>query len=365
MTTLFENPAFQEHLAARGNRQQVMIGYSDSNKDGGYLASNWGLYKAQAALSEAVPDSRRRAGAISRARREYRARRWPGQPLDPVAAATFDARAYQNDGAGRSDRLPLCNPAIARRHLHQVLNAVILATGAPPTTDIRAEWLSAMDSVADTGRTAYRAFVYETPGFLEYWQQATPIDELSALPISSRPARRRQGGFSGLRAIPWVFSWIQSRAIIPSWYGVGTAFETFAEQPGGLALLQAMYASWPFFKTLIENVELDIAKADMGIAQHYAALVSDEAIRTTIFTRLREEHERACRMVCQITEQTDLLQKSPVMQRSIDRRNPYVDPLNFIQVALLRTLRAMPPDAPDYERRWPLYCQRSTGSRRA
>jgi phosphoenolpyruvate carboxylase len=243
------------------------------------------------------------------------------------------------------------NPAIARRHLHQVLNAMLLALGAPPGSHVPPAWREAMEVISTSGREAYRQFVYETPGFLEYWQQATPIDELSSLSISSRPARRRTGGFAGLRAIPWVFSWMQSRAIIPSWYGVGLAFETFCQQAArNLALLRRMYRDWLFFNTLIENVQLDLAKADMGIAALYASLVQDDHVRTGVFSSLQAEHARACQMICHITEQETLLENSPVMQRSIERRNPYVDPLNFIQVDLLRLLRQAQPDTPAYDR---------------
>lgn len=349
LTTLFGNGAYRKHLEARGNRQQVMIGYSDSNKDGGYLASNWGLYKAQRQLAELCKANgislelfHGRGGSIGRG----------GGPANRAIlsqpASSIQGRIKMTE-QGEVIAYRYGNPAIARRHLHQVINAVILATGAPPETSIQPEWSEAMETLAETGRKAYRAFVYETPGFLEYWQQATPIDELSSLAISSRPAKRRQGGFAGLRAIPWVFSWVQSRAIIPSWYGVGSAFESFCERPDGIELLQSMFVSWPFFKALIENVQLDIAKADMGIARQYAGLVSDEAVREKIFEGMQAEHERACRMVCRITGQTELLEKTPVMQKSIERRNPYVDPLNFIQVALLRKLRSMSPGWPDYE----------------
>jgi phosphoenolpyruvate carboxylase len=242
------------------------------------------------------------------------------------------------------------NPEIGRRHLHQVMHALLLVMGAPPELEIRPEWRAAMDTLADSGRKAYRAFVYENADFLDYWQQATPIDELASLPISSRPAKRRKGGFGGLRAIPWVFSWVQSRAIIPSWYGVGHAIQSYCESnPNGLATLQEMYARWSFFNALVENVQLDLAKADMGIAQLYASLVNNPQLRDTIFTAMKTEHARACQQICQITGQTELLSNSPTMQRSIERRNPYVDPLNFIQVALLRELRQLEPDTPAYE----------------
>jgi phosphoenolpyruvate carboxylase len=230
------------------------------------------------------------------------------------------------------------------------MNAVLLAAGDPRETEHNSQWHAAMETLSETGRVAYRKFVYETPGFLEYWQAATPIDELSSLPISSRPAKRRAGGFGGLRAIPWVFSWTQSRALIPSWYGVGHAFATFVnEAPSNLDMLKTMFREWLFFRTLIENVQLDLAKADMGIAELYASLVKEKDIRDEIFPQMKAEHERACEMICKITDQKQLLSKSPIMQRSIERRNPYVDPLNFIQVALLRNLRESQPDTPEHE----------------
>jgi len=239
--------------------------------------------------------------------------------------------------------------------------------GAPPEREVRPVWRTTMDDLAERGRKAFRAFVYEDPTFIEYWQQATPINELADLPISSRPARRRSGGsFSDVRAIPWMFSWMQSRAILPSWYGVGilpswygvgTALAGYCEaNPEGMATLRTMYKEWPFFKALIENAQLDIAKADMGIAQLYSGLVSDQALATRIFDQMQAEHTLATRLVCDVLEQHTLLEKSSVMQRSIERRNPYVDPLNFIQVDLLNRLRATAPnrlratapDSPDY-----------------
>jgi phosphoenolpyruvate carboxylase len=348
LTTLFANPAFREHVRARGDRQQVMIGYSDSNKDGGYLASNWGLYKAQRIIAEvcrahgiSLELFHGRGGSIGRG----------GGPANRAILsqppASMHGRIKMTE-QGEVIAYRYSNPGIARRHLHQVLHATLLAVGAPPKTEIHDEWLTALETLSESGRQAYRTFVYDSPNFLEYWQQATPIDELSTLPISSRPARRRQGGFNGLRAIPWVFSWIQSRAIIPSWYGVGHAFETFAAQPGGLEQLQTMYREWPFFNALVENVQLDIAKADMGIAARYAALVKNADLREAIFSQMRAEHARAEQMVCQITGQTHLLDKSPVMKRSIERRNPYVDPLNFIQVELISRLRNMSAEDENY-----------------
>ena len=351
LRALFEHALYRQHLAQRGNRQQVMLGYSDSSKDGGYLASNWSLYTAQERLAQTCQEYgirlelfHGRGGSIGRG----------GGPTNrAILSAPVGARHghIKMTEQGEVIAYRYSNPQIARRHLHQVLHAVLLALGTPPSSDTKPAWREAMEFVAASGCAAYRQLVYDTPGFLEYWQQATPIDELSSLSISSRPARRRTGGFAGLRAIPWVFSWTQSRALIPSWYGMGYAFETFCQQaPGHLALLRSMYRDWLFFTALIENVQLDLAKADMGIAELYAALVTDDRVRTAIFPRLQAEHTRACQMICQVTEQKTLLENSPVMQRSIEHRNPYVDPLNFIQVDLLRLLRQTPPNTPEYDR---------------
>ncbi len=238
------------------------------------------------------------------------------------------------------------NPDIARRHLHQVMHALLLAVGAPVITDVQPDWRAAMETLADLGQKAYQTFIYETPGFLEYWQQATPINELAKMPIGSRPAKRGAGGFAQIRAIPWVFSWMQSRAIIPSWYGVGHAFEGYCHDcddpsSSGLATLRAMYAAWPFFQALVENAQLDLAKTDMEIAGIYSSLVADDAL-CAFYDEIVAEHARACNWICRITGQDELLDNSPVLQRSIERRNPYVDPLNFIQVNLLEELRALP-----------------------
>jgi phosphoenolpyruvate carboxylase len=231
------------------------------------------------------------------------------------------------------------------------MHAVLLAMGAPNPQPVKPAWRAAIEFLSKAGEQSYRQFVYETPGFLDYWQQGTPINELANLPISSRPAKRSaQGGFETVRAIPWVFSWMQSRAIIPSWYGVGYALATYcADKPDNLDTLRQMYKEWPFFNALIENVQFDLAKADMGIAALYAALVSDADLREKIFGGMKSEYLLACRLVCDVIGQPALLDNSPVMKRSIERRNPYVDPLNFIQVELLKRLRTLDPESPEYK----------------
>lgn len=355
MKVLFKNEAYWQHLEARGKRrgrhQQIMIGYSDSSKDGGYLASNWHLYRAQQILTETCEAHgvslqlfHGRGGSIGRG----------GGPTNrailsqPPSSLKGGIKITEQ---GEVIAYRYTNPEIGRRHLQQIMHAVLLALGTPQVTetDVKPEWREAMETLAESGRKAYRAFVYETDGFLDYWYQATPINELARLPISSRPAKRSsQGGFGSIRAIPWVFSWMQSRAIVPSWFGVGSALEQF-ERARGLDLLRTMYHEWPFFHALIENVQLDVAKADMGIAELYASLVTDERIRSAIFGQIRAEHERTCRTLSAVLGQAELLDNSPVIKRSIERRNPYVDPLNFIQVALLHDLRRLQPDTPEHE----------------
>jgi phosphoenolpyruvate carboxylase len=327
-----------------------MLGYSDSNKDGGYLASNWSLYRAQRQLAEVCTTHgltlelfHGRGGSIGRG----------GGPANRSILAqppgSFSGRMKITE-QGEVIAYRYSNPEIARRHLHQVMSATLISLGAQGQ-EPEPKWIAAMDSLSASGVEAFRDLVYETPGFLTYWEQATPINELSRLPIGSRPARRSRGGFDTVRAIPWMFSWMQSRAIIPSWYGLGTAVEAFrAAHTDGLALLERMYHEWRFFAALIENAELDLAKADMGIAALYAALVHENEIRDEVFARIRAEHARSTAAICAITGEHYLLERSPVMKLSIDRRNPYVDPLNFIQAALLRRLRALPPGTPEHDR---------------
>lgn len=343
MAVLFDTPVYARYLQGRGNRQQIMLGYSDSNKDGGYFASNWHLYQAQRSLAALCEERdvllelfHGRGGSIGRG----------GGPTNrailaqPHAAMRGPMKITEQ---GEVIAYRYSNAAIARRHLHQVVHAALLAAGDQTAVDVLPAWEAAMTLLSEQGRQAYRGMVYETPGFLEYWQQATPISQLSRLAIASRPVKRSaQGGFGAIRAIPWVFSWMQSRAIIPSWYGIGTALAAFCDgslECGGLSELQAMYREWPFFTALVDNVELDLAKADMGIAARYAELVTDEALRARIFGAIQAEHKRACTHINAIVGQSQLLEHSPVILHSIERRNPYVDPLNFIQVALLRSLR--------------------------
>ncbi len=350
MEVLFQTPIYMEHLIKRKKRQQIMIGYSDSGKDGGYIASNWHLYGAQQALTDmcakygmSLELFHGRGGSIGRGGGPTN-RAILSQPPDSLKGGI----KITEQGEVISYRYN--NKEIARRHLHQVMNAVILALGNASEFQLRPEWSKAMDQLSFFGQKAFRNFVYESEGFIEFWQQATPINELSQLRISSRPSKRGgKGGFAAMRAIPWVFGWMQNRAIITSWYGVGYAFETYCEKTkGGLENLRGMYKDWLFFRALIENCQLDVAKADMGITELYASLVDNKDLSDDMFKRIHDEHERTKKYICEITEQTDILSNSPGLKKSIDSRNPYIDPLNFLQVEMLRELRQMNPETRDY-----------------
>lgn len=340
MATLFENEAYRRHLDARGRRQQIMIGYSDSNKDGGYLRANWMLFLAQRTLARLCDQYNvkltlfhGRGGTLGRgggpANRAILA-----QPPESVRGRV----KLTEQGEVISTRYS--NMALARRHLEQLVNAVLLTAGKRPQYDQEEVWAQRMDALSDSAFKKYRSLV-TMPGFLTYFHEATPIDHIGALNIGSRPARRKATqDISDLRAIPWVFAWTQSRVSLPSWYGVGTALAQWCNDGQDLRKLdelREMYRSWPLFCTVMDNVQSGLAKADMAIASLYAGL-TDEVTRQRVFTDILDEFNRTERLVLLVAEATQLLEKEPVMQRSIKVRNPYVDPMNYIQVALLHKL---------------------------
>lgn len=353
MKVLFDNPQYREHLEIRKKRQQIMLGYSDSGKDGGYISSNWNLYIAQQNLAEMCDKEgvllelfHGRGGSIGRG----------GGPTNQAILsqppASLKSGRIKITEQGEVIAYRYSNLEIARRHLQQVLNATLIAVGAPEHAEVRPEWRETMEFLAQTGFKAFRKFVYETPGFIEFWNQYTPIDALAKLPIGSRPAKRtKDGGFQSIRAIPWVFSWMQCRALIPSWYSIGHALESYCQQnPDGLATLRTMYKEWSFFHALVDNAQLDLAKADMGIAEQYTTLVANDELRAQIFNEIQSEHARACDMIKAIVEEEAILDSMPIIQTSIERRNPYIDPLNFIQVALLRDFRTLEDGTEAYEK---------------
>lgn len=329
----------------------VMIGYSDSNKDAGYLSANWELYQAQERLAQVCRSHEivltlfhGRGGTVARG----------GGPVGRIimgqAPGSVDGRLRVTEqGEVIDDRYG--NPAIARRHLEQVTHAVLLAGARGQKAERAPEpaWRETMDQLSEIAYRAYRHFIYETPALLEYWQQATPIREISQLRIGSRPARRRSDDpFGSLRAIPWGFSWMQSRHGLPGWYGLGDALEGYATDESRLRRLQTMYHEWPFFRGLIDNSQMALGKADMSIAGLYASLVEDMAVRQQVFGQILGAYQRTSQSVLQVTGQPAILAQAKTLKHSIDRRNPYVDPLNFVQVDLLRRLRSLPdPNAPE------------------
>jgi phosphoenolpyruvate carboxylase len=321
-----------------------MVGYSDSNKDAGYLAANWELYQAQERLAEVCRQHgvtltlfHGRGGTVARG----------GGPANRAVlaqpAGTVGGRLRLTEQGEVIDER-YGHPAIARRHLEQMVHAVLLASAPDYAAKNTPQplWRGIMDELSATAYHTYHRFIYESPETLLYWQQATPIGEIGQLRIGSRPARRQSGDpLAGLRAIPWVFSWMQSRHGLPGWYGVGTALAAYATTDERLQELRTMYRDWPFFRGVIDGAQMALGKADMGIAHLYAGLVTDAAVRERVFGEILAAYERTERWILRVTGQLAILDNAATLKHSIQRRNPYVDPLNFIQVSLLRRLRAL------------------------
>lgn len=341
MAELFTLKAYREHLVSCQRSQTVMIGYSDSNKDGGYLAANWALYQAQENLAQVCREHgvrltlfHGRGGTVARG----------GGPANRAIRAqppgTINGR-FRLTEQGEVIAARYLNPELAHRHLEQVANAVLLAS-VPAGADVPVaqKWRQALDEMAAASLSAYRQLVFENPDFLTYWQAATPLDEIKRLHIGSRPASRggKTDAVASLRAIPWVFSWMQSRYNLPGWYGLGTGLNSW----GDWEELSLMYREWPFFRSVIDNAAMSLVKADMGIAALYATLVPDRELADSVFALIRAEYERTRQAILAITGEAELLDGDPVIQRAVRLRNPYIDPLNYIQVETLRRLRALP-----------------------
>ena len=353
MRELFALPVYAAHLEAWGRRQQVMLGYSDSNKDGGFVTASWELYQAQRALAQACREAgvelllfHGRGGAIGRGGGPTN-RAILGQP-----PGTLRGRLRLTE-QGEVAFARYSHPDIAHRHLEQTVNAVIRASvrdAGGAGTEVRAEWTGAMDRMSAAAQEAYRRLVYDDPQFVDYFRQATPIDEVAHLRIGSRPARRQGGDrIQELRAIPWVFSWTQSRHGLPGWFGLGSALESERAREGGRgqARLAAMYREWPFFRSLVDNAQISLGKSDLAVARLYDGLAAPPELRARIFARIAEEWRRTEDGILAVTGQPAILSGSPVLRRSIRLRNPYVDPMSFAQVSLLARLRDLPEESPD------------------
>ncbi|MGA7615684.1 MAG: phosphoenolpyruvate carboxylase [Thermoanaerobaculia bacterium] len=351
MKRLFGNAVYSKHLQSMDRRQQVMIGYSDSNKDGGYLASNRELHVAQRELAHVCDEAgvvltlfHGRGGSIGRGGGPAN-RMILAQPAESIRGRI----KVTEQGETITERYS--NDEIARRHLEQLTSAVLLMTGrageiadgSGATVEESAShdsWETALKEMSAAAEQCYRDLVHRTPELVDYFHQATPIDLISRLNIGSRPAKRKAGGSIGdLRAIPWVFSWTQSRVNLPGWFGLGTGIETWTGgEESRWELLRTMYARWPFFWTVINNAQMAMRKADMVIAEVYSTLAAGE-VRKAIFPRLGDEFARTERMILRLTGQEKLLEREEWLQSAIRVRNPYIDPMNFLQVALLPRFR--------------------------
>jgi len=346
---LWSSPGYSKLLASWDNTQEVMLGYSDSNKDGGMLTSTWEIYCAHRALHEVARDCgvrlrlfHGRGGTVGRG----------GGPThraiyaQPVGAFDGQIRITEQ---GEVLNWKYSDVVLAERNLELMIAASLDALARPNALlpngrysgVMQPAWESALAELSDISFRNYREHIIDDPDVLHYFEVATPVAELEHARIGSRPARRPgQITFANLRAIPWVFGWTQSRLLVPAWFGVGKALAGFAAKPGGAKLLREMMADFPLFIDIVRNVEMALAKADLGIASLYASLVPDAALRERVFTMLKGEFERTRDAVLAVTGQGDLLQSNPVLARSIVLRNPYVDPMSLIQVDLLRRKRA-------------------------
>ena len=357
MKQLYQNKAYSRHLAARKSHQEIMIGYSDSTKDGGILRSHWSLYKAQRLLTKVSQLAgvdwmffHGRGGTV-------------GRGGGPEFEAILSQPAHSLNGKikiteqGEVISLKYGHPVIAQRSLELTTSAMMLgniskARYNPVFDKYRKAWFSAMDRIAEKSYEGYRHTIFGRHDFVEYFTQATPIDEITKLQIGSRPARRVSSErIEDLRAIPWAFGWMQSRFVLPGWLGVGSGLEAFLyfgskkNSPQkinrkNLNLMKQMYKRWQTFRSLIDNVQMILAKADFRIAKEYAALVRPQEFGDEIFNDLKRQFEQTRKIILLITEQKEILDNNEMLQRSIRRRNPYVDPMSYIQVELLQRLRA-------------------------
>jgi phosphoenolpyruvate carboxylase len=340
----FALPTYRRLVASRGDVQEIMLGYSDSNKDGGFITSGWELYKAEIGLI----DTFKRHGV------KLRLFHGRGGSVGRGGGPAYEAVLAQPSGAvggqirvteqGEIISSKYSNPEVGRRNLETFVAATLEASLLMPEHHApRPECLSAMEELSSFAFKAYRALVYETPDFENYFWASTVITEIATLNIGSRPASRtKTRKIQHLRAIPWVFSWAQCRLMLPGWYGFGSAFKAWAaeRQGTGLAFLQNMYCEWGFFRMLLSNMEMVLAKSNIGIASRYAELVPDKAVRDKIFETIRAEWTDSIAALLAITKQSELLQDNPALDRSLRMRVPYLDPLNHVQVELLKLHRA-------------------------
>ncbi|MBY0382055.1 MAG: phosphoenolpyruvate carboxylase [Xanthobacteraceae bacterium] len=344
MDRLFALPEYRRLVDSRGGVQEVMLGYSDSNKDGGFITSGWELYKAEISLVETFTKHGVRL-------RLFHGR---GGSVGRGGGPSYEAILAQPGGAvngqiriteqGEIISSKYSNPEVGRQNLEVLAAAMVDASLLQPQHSApREEYLAAMEELSELAFKSYRGLVYETEGFEEYFWASTVISEIATLNIGSRPAsRKKTRKIEDLRAIPWVFSWAQCRLMLPGWYGFGSAVTQWvANNPDkGIGFLQELYREWPFFRTLLSNMDMVLAKSSLAVASRYAELVPDEKLRTTIFQRIRAEWQTTIDKLLEITGHDRLLGGSPALERSIRNRFPYLDPLNHVQVEFLKAHRA-------------------------
>lgn len=345
LDNLLQDPVYRQAVADRGDVQEIMLGYSDSSKDGGYLAANWALQKAQFDLAK-VADKHGvklrffhgRGGTVGRGGGRAN-RAILSQPRH-----SFDGQMrFTEQGEVISFRYSL--RPIAHRHLEQILSASLVAVNrSHDKEDTSPAWLEVMDALALTSRQTYRDLVYNDPRFLEFYTQATPIKFISRLSIASRPVMRpgkSLESLDGLRAIPWNFAWVQARYVVPGWYGLGSAIQALlTEKPDALQTLREMAANWPFFSTVLENAELELVRTHLLTSELYARLVQDQDLATSFHNRISAEYDRTKSAILQILEKDELMEKSRTVRQTVQFRNPLVLPLNVLQTNLITLLNA-------------------------
>jgi phosphoenolpyruvate carboxylase len=346
METLFKMPVYRNHLEVMNNQQEIMLGYSDGSKDGGTLTANWKLYKAQLEIHEMANKYQiglkffhGRGGSLGRG----------GGPLNKSllsqpAETIGDGVKITEQGEVLSSRYLLED--IAYRSLEQATSTLMLATAHVSKEaehgNLRDEsWELAIEEISGVSLKKYQSLVFGDSDFLTYFNEATPLRELGDLNIGSRPmSRKNRGRFEDLRAIPWVFAWTQSRQLLPAWYAAGTGLDSYASKgEQNLQQLKQMYEKWPFFRSTIDNLQMALMKADITTAKEYLSLVEDQKIAERIFSNILEEYEKTKEVLLKITGDKELLDHTPNIKDSVYRRNPYVDPLNFLQVELIKQLR--------------------------
>ncbi|WP_062104988.1 phosphoenolpyruvate carboxylase [Bacillus niameyensis] len=346
MKRLFEMDVYRNHLKVRNNHQEIMLGYSDGSKDGGTLTANWKLFKAQQEIHNMAKEFdirlkffHGRGGSLGRGGGSLNTSIL-SQPVETLG----DGVKITEQGEVLSSRYLLED--IAFRNLEQAASALLEACARVSTESKvdysrEKEWETAMEEISTHSLKKYQSLVFGDPDFLTYFNQATPLKEIGALNIGSRPmSRKNSQRFEDLRAIPWVFAWTQSRHMIPAWYASGTGLKTYIEEDEShLITLQTMYQKWPFFRSTINNLQMALMKADMTTAKEYLTLVSDPDVAERIYGDIRSEYFRTKEALLKITGNEELLAHTPNIQESVYRRNPYVDPLNFLQVYLIHELR--------------------------